>query len=81
MTADYTYTIDENNVFTVYFHGEEVYTSRPFRLRVQAERKAKNWIMKIAGMDAEKADFLLDVQKMSIDPDTIFGGSQKYKEN
>lgn len=71
----YTYKINKNNQFIIYQNGEEVYQSRDFRLRVQAERQAKKFIQKMS--EAVPSDSVrLDVQNMSIDPDTILGGQR-----
>ena len=69
--SDYTYKI-EGKQFVIYQHGEEVYRSRKFRLEVQAERKAQDYITALTGRKPD--DIVLDVQSLSIDPDSLFGG-------
>ena len=67
----YDYSIDNNNVFTVLYKGEVVYTSRAFRLKVQAEAKAKEWIQRALKQIPEGVT--LDVQNVSVDAGAIFG--------
>lgn len=69
----YTYYVNpENNQFVIYQNDEEIYRSREFRLEVQAEAKAKKFIKDLQGEVVQ--DIVLDIQNMSIDPDTLFGG-------
>ena len=57
----YDYKITPDNVFIVYNNNVEVYRSRAFRLKVQAENKAQKWIDKKIGK-VKKANVVLDVQ-------------------
>jgi hypothetical protein len=50
--AVYSSQINSDNSFTIFRRGKEFYRSRPFRLKVQAERKCEEWIM-----DAVKQDW------------------------
>jgi len=71
----YTYYVDpEKHYFIVYQNDDEIYRSHEFRLEVQAEAKAKKFISDLEG--AKGADIVLDVQNLSIDPDTLFGGKR-----
>ena len=57
----YTITITPDNVFIVYNNNVEVYRSRAFRLKVQAESKAQKWIDEKIG-NIKRASAVLDVQ-------------------
>ena len=69
----YEYEITEGNVFVVKYKGEEVHRSRSFRLKVQAEKKAVEWIQNETG-EKRQGDITLDVQTLSVDPTALFGG-------
>lgn len=68
---DYTYKLDGKR-FIIYQHGEEVYRSRKFRLEVQADRKARDYIKALVGHEPDNV--ILNVENLSIDPDSLFGG-------
>lgn len=68
---DYTFTVNDDNSFTVFYLGEEICISRQFRLRTQAEGKAIEFIKQSVELYDENA-VTLDVQNLSIDADTLF---------
>lgn len=68
---DYTYKVNDDNSFTIYYLTEEVYTSRVFRLRTQAEGKAMQFIKDAVLFNYENG-ITLDVQNLSTDLDTLF---------
>jgi hypothetical protein len=70
----YDYIINNDLSFTVTYNGEAIHTSRPFRLKAQAKRKAVDFIYKHAGVE-RRGDTTLDVQGMSIDAEAIFNRS------
>jgi len=73
--GDFTYTIDDENVVRVFHNGKPVWTSRAFRLHVQAVAQAKEYILKASGTEP-KGDVTLVVQKLSVDPRSLFGGKR-----
>lgn len=70
---DYTIVVTPENVAIVSYLGEEVWRSRPTRLAVQAERLAADWIAESVNAYHDQG-ITLDVQSLSIDPNTFFGG-------
>ena len=60
----YDYKIIDDNIFIVYNNNQEVFRSRSFRLRVQAERKAESWILDKIGKN-RNASHVLDIQNGS----------------
>lgn len=83
--GDYAYEIGEALVetedgpathffFIVYYRGEEVEKSRNFRLRVQADRKAQDFISGAVGDDKAFGGITLDVQSVITDIGSLFGG-------
>jgi hypothetical protein len=70
-----TYSVSENNVFTIYQDGEAVFTSRPYRLRVQAEEGARDFIRNAEG--GAVGGITLDVQSVSMDVEAILGKLNK----
>lgn len=71
--GDYDGVILDDNCVIVYYRGEEVFKSRSYRLRVQAEKAMRDFIKSSIGT-AQKADITLDVQGLSIDVDSLLGG-------
>jgi len=69
----YDYRVNKNNSFTILQNGEEVHTSRTFRLRVQAERKAQDYINNLISKQQD-GDATLDVQSVSTSIRALFGG-------
>ncbi len=67
----YDYVINSDNSFTILQDGKEIHTSRAFRLKVQAERKAVEYVQNILGQSPQGA-ITLDVQSYGIDPETLF---------
>lgn len=65
-----TYSVSVNNVFTIYQDGEALFTSRPYRLRVQADEGARDWIKR--AMNEPPGAITLDVQSVSMDVDALF---------
>lgn len=49
-------------------NGKTVFTTRPCRLKVQAERLAIDWIQR----DTPKNGVMLEVQNLSVDADSLF---------
>lgn len=70
--ADLEIEITDDNEFIVYEFGKEVYRSRAFRLRVQAEQKAAEYINQSKGI-INQGD-TLEVQNLSVDTDYLLGG-------
>ena len=66
----YTYQVFDDNSFTVYRAGKEIFTSHKYRLRIQAEVKAKLWI---------KRQTIADY-KYKINPDKSFTVYHQGKE-
>lgn len=60
---DYTYTVRSDNSFVVFFCGEEIYVSRRYRLFVQADEGAKDFIKR--AIKTPPAEITLDVQSVS----------------
>jgi hypothetical protein len=73
--TEYTYEILEDNTAIVYYRGEEVWRSRPFRLYVQAVTKAKDFIVDSIGK-AQNEGITLDVQNLRVDANSLFGGKR-----
>lgn len=69
--GDYSWVILDDNTVIMYYLGEEIWTSRAFRLRVQAEDQAKEYVKKSRN-DIPEDGITLDVQKVSVDPDSLF---------
>ena len=69
-TNPYTYRINADQSFTVAFHGEDVFTSRAYRLRGQAEGQANEWIQREINTSLDGIN--LTVQNLSIDAETLF---------
>ena len=65
----YEVIINIDNSFTIKKDGETVHTSRPFRLRVQAEGQAQKWLQREI---PQKDGITLDVHKLSVDADALF---------
>jgi len=74
---EYSYVVNDDNSFTIFHYGEEIHRSRQFRLRVQAERKAGDWIHTAKDDLDVIGDVTLDVQSVSIDPETLFSRRPK----
>lgn len=70
--GDYIGVVSVNNIASVYYRGELVWTSRPFRLRIQAEAKMHDYINQ-STKQAQDSGITLDVHNMSIDANTLFG--------
>lgn len=70
MTDRDCWIINSDNSVSALVDGEEVYRSRPFRLLVQAERHIDELVKQAAGEDGSTG-ITLEVQNLSIDPDTI----------
>ena len=66
------YTIDPENIVHMYYDQELIWTSRAFRLHVQAEAQAKEFIEKYCPKDQSKS-VTLKVQSLSVDANTLFG--------
>lgn len=71
----YSYLILDGNIAIVYDDAKELWQSRPFRLYTQAMTAAKDYIAKLG--DEPPAGATLVVQKLSVDPDTLFSRRSK----
>lgn len=75
LPPDYNYEIfeKEGGFFAVVrYFGEQVWVSDGFRLECQAITKAKDYILSSVAEIVESQGIKLEVQKISIDPDTLF---------
>ncbi len=72
--SDYKVTISGDNVATVLFRGREIWKSRAFRIRDQAERAAREYVDQDLGIERGKDGITLEVQDLSVDADIILGG-------
>ena len=71
--ADYDYRIRDDLSFVILYRGEEVYESRQYRLKVQAEEGARDWIKNKLG--TTPSDITLDIHKANT------GGNTKFRRN
>jgi flagellar biosynthesis/type III secretory pathway M-ring protein FliF/YscJ len=71
MDDETTWVINEDHSVSAVVDGETVYRSRPFRLLAQAERHIDELVKQAAGEEGSTG-ITLEVQNLSIDPDTIF---------
>jgi len=69
----YTYTVNDDNSFTILFHGEPVLRSRAYRLAAQAHTGARDWLAKTSGEINPLEGITLDVQNLSVDAKGLFG--------
>lgn len=60
---DFDYRVNPDNSFTILYRGEEVFTSRKYRLWVQADEGAKDYIKNELQQNNPLDSVTLDVHK------------------